>query len=208
MRGIARSSGTQKCIFPFTPLSQHMPPLLFWWSLVYYGVLDDLLCIIPPRELWRCKDWLHVRSPQDLPLMVASCWLDIWRGRRERRQGIWQGGLVAGRGLVRVACSTDSHTHTHTHRPTSHQFWKEFLSGMLEGVEGTNYIVIQLGSLGVPVWFFCLCRLVGSPEGAEIPPSPLNQVYGSRSGAATPDTWLSVSHSLWSAPLFPVWWSR
>lgn len=120
MRGIVISSGTQNCIFPLTPFSQHMPPLLFWWSLVYYRVLDDLLCIIPPRELWRCKDWLHVRSPQDLPLMVASCWLDIWRGRRERRQGIWsrqgfsEGSLLNG--------------HTHTHTQTTH------LPPVLEGI--------------------------------------------------------------------------
>lgn len=68
----------------FSSTSQQI--LLYPFVLVMIcvlGVLDDLLCVVQPQELWRCKDWLHVRSPQDLPLIVASCWLDLDRQRGE-----------------------------------------------------------------------------------------------------------------------------
>lgn len=155
----------------FSSTSQQI--LLYPFVLVMIcvlGVLDDLLCVVQPQELWRCKDWLHVRSPQDLPLIVASCWLDLDRQRGEEVR-------VMECAFLRVPCT----------RP--------FLAPpppILEGIPFLDIVGLSLRTFyECACMFFCLIWVSGGHWDLS---QPLAAVYHSQSSTSMLNIWFAMCH--------------
>lgn len=198
MCGIVKSGGNCKLHIYFDPPSpspqpspnpRDIPPTFILtepcvlgssgWLVVYYSTPGALKV----RGLAARK--VTTGSP---PLMVASCWLHLWRSRKRGER-------------------TSTRTHTHTHQlckeSLSLRCWKESRAPIIwlcgAGPSQTAFLLEALSvfSLGRPVLL-----VTGSPQGAQIPLKRFFTALGLARRGLIRDS--SVSQSRWPAPAFPT----